>query len=92
MGIDSQTDNYSYQILSQGDRTQSVIMTAAAKIPGLRSYTGAVFLTENEGQTFTITAICETDEPSSTPPAIPTAPSEESAEIQCPSGSHRIGR
>ncbi|NES23910.1 MAG: hypothetical protein F6K41_34595 [Symploca sp. SIO3E6] len=90
LGDKPETEIYHYQILPQGDRTQQVIMTATAQVSGLRSYTGAVFVIEKDGQTTTVTAICETDQPSSTPPAMPTTPSQGSAEIQCPSGSKLI--
>jgi hypothetical protein len=92
IGIKPETENYRYQILPQGNQTQSVMMTAQAKRPELRSYTGAVFVVKSKDEALTLGGICETDEPSSTPPAMPTAPSNGSAEIQCPAGSHRLGR
>ncbi|NET60669.1 MAG: hypothetical protein F6K47_32375 [Symploca sp. SIO2E6] len=88
LGIESETEIYRYQILPQSDRASLVMMTATAKVPELRSYTGAVFVVD--GQATTVTAICETDQPSSTPPAMPTVPSQGSAGIQCPPGSHLI--
>ncbi|NER22413.1 MAG: hypothetical protein F6J96_17265 [Symploca sp. SIO1C2] len=90
LGIEPETEIYRYQILPQGDGTQQVMMTATAKVAELRSYTGAVFVIEKDGQSTTVTAICETDQPSSTPPAMPTPPSQGSAEIQCPSGSNPV--
>jgi hypothetical protein len=93
VGIKPETENYRYQIVSQGNSTQSVMMAAQAKRPELRSYTGAVFVVKDKNENLTISAICETDQPSSTPPAMPTAPkTAASSEIQCPAGSHRLGR
>ncbi len=92
IGIKPETENYRYQILPQGNQTQSVMMTAQAKRPELRSYAGAVFVVKSKDEILTLGGICETDEASSTPPAMPAAPSNESTEIQCPAGSHRLGR
>jgi hypothetical protein len=82
IGIKPETENYRYQILPQGNQTQSVMMTAQAKRPELRSYTGAVFVVKSKDEILTLAGICETDEASSTPPAMPTAPSNESTQIQ----------
>jgi type II secretory pathway pseudopilin PulG len=92
IGIKPETENYRYRIVPQGNSTQSVMMTAQAKRPELRSYTGAVFVVKDNNENLTIAAICETDQPSSTPPAMPIAPSNIKTPIQCPSGSHRLGR
>ena len=93
IGIKPETETYRYRIVSQGNSTQSVMMTAQAKRPELRSYTGAVFVVKHKNETLTVAAICETDQPSSTPPAMPTAPkTAASSEIQCPAGSNRLGR
>lgn len=92
IGINPETENYRYQVLPQGNQNQSVMMTAQAKRLRLRSYTGAVFVVKNNGENLMVTLFCETDEPSSTPPAMPTAPSSASEEIQCPAGSHSIRR
>lgn len=92
IGIKPETENYRYQILPQGNQTQSVMMTAQAKRPELRSYTGAVFVVKSKDEYLTIGGLCETDEPSSIPPAMPVAPSNESTQIQCPAGSHPLGR
>jgi hypothetical protein len=92
IGIKPETENYRYQIVSQGNQRESVMMTAQAKRPELRSYTGAVFVVKTNGEDLTVAGICETDEPSSTPPAMPTAPRQAEAAIQCPAGSHQPGR
>jgi len=92
IGIQPETENYRYQIVSQGNQRESVMMTAQAKRPELRSYTGAVFVVKSKDEDLTVATICETDEPSSTPPAMPTAPRQAEAAIQCPVGSHQLGR
>ncbi len=92
IGIKPETENYRYQVLPQANQNQSVMMTAQAKRPRLRSYTGAVFLVKINGEDLTVAGICETDEPSSTPPAMPTAPRNGTSEIQCPAGSKLLGR
>ncbi|WP_341529232.1 type IV pilin-like G/H family protein [Nostoc sp. UHCC 0302] len=90
LGIKPETENYTYRIIPQGRQTQSVISTAAAKKPELKSYTGIVFITKVKGETVTNTAICETDKPSTTPPAQPKLPTRESQQVQCPTGSHLL--
>ncbi|MGQ4650625.1 type IV pilin-like G/H family protein [Lyngbya aestuarii] len=91
IGLRTETESYSYKISSQGDNMQSVMITAVAKSAELPSYTGAVFVTENaEGEATTVTQICETNQPSMTPPAMPTAP-RNGSEIQCPEASHSLG-
>jgi hypothetical protein len=92
IGIKPETENYRYQVLPQANQNQSVMMTAQAKRPRLRSYTGAVFLVKINGEDLIVAGICETDEPSSTPPAMPTAPRNGTSEIQCPAGSKLLGR
>lgn len=82
-----ETENYRYQIVPQGDRTQSVTITAQPKDSGLPSYIGAVFATQVNGKTTTVAGICETNQPSTSPPALPGAPANGSSEIQCPAGS-----
>ena len=92
IGINPETENYRYQVLPQANQNQSVMMTAQAQRPRLRSYTGAVFVVKTNGEDLTFAGICETDEPSSTPPAMPTAPRNGTSEIQCPAGSKLLGR
>jgi hypothetical protein len=79
IGIKPETENYRYQDCASRQSTQSVMMTAQAKRPELRSYTGAVFVVKDNNEDLTVAGICETDEPSSTPPAMPTAPRQASS-------------
>ncbi|HEY9613286.1 type IV pilin-like G/H family protein [Allocoleopsis sp.] len=93
IGFQPETDNYSYRIVPQGNQTQSVMMTARSKRPELRSYTGAVFVVKSEtNDMITITGTCETDQPSSKPPAMPATPRQSTDKIKCPVGSHLVGR
>jgi Type IV pilin-like G and H, putative len=90
LGIQPETEKYSYRTLPQGNQRGSVVMTAAAKKPGLRSYAGVAYLVKMKAEEFTIATICETDEPSSTPPAKLTLPKKQSEKFQCPAGSHLL--
>ena len=76
--IKSETENYSYNI-SKVNYSRYVISTATAKNEQLKSYSGIVYLDDNN----TTSMICETDEPSL------TAPTDEDVYV-CPSGSSRI--
>lgn len=82
-----ETQNYRYQIVPQKDNKQSVMMTAIAKKAELPSYTSAVFATKADGKTTTTTQICETEKPSTSPPAMPIPPTSGSLNVQCPTGS-----
>ncbi|MBD2126719.1 type IV pilin-like G/H family protein [Microcoleus sp. ZQ-A2] len=82
-----ETQNYRYQIVPQKDNKQSVMMTAIAKKAELPSYTSAVFATKVNGKTTTTAQICETEKPSTSPPAMPTPPTSGSLNVQCPTGS-----
>lgn len=90
IGIDSETDDYRYRIVPQGNQTQRVMMNAIAKRSGLKSYTSAVFVIKRRNESLTVTGICETNSNSSTPPAMPILPRSGSTEVQCPAGSRRV--
>ncbi|MBH8574527.1 type IV pilin-like G/H family protein [Nostocaceae cyanobacterium CENA369] len=92
LGIKPETENYRYRILTQGNQNQSVISTAAAKKPELRSYTGIAFIRKVKNDVSTFTAICETDKPSTIPPVAPKLPIKESQAVQCPRGSHLLSQ
>lgn len=91
VGLKTETESYRYKIISQGDNTQSVMMTAEAKNTTLPSYTGVVFATKVNGQTKTVVKICETNQPSTTAPPMPATPVAGSLEIKCPAGSRSLG-
>jgi hypothetical protein len=90
IGLRTETESYRYRIVPQGDEKQSVMVTAEAKKAELPSYTGAVFVTKVNGETTTAAQICETDKPSTSPPAMPAAPADSSLKIQCPAGSRSL--
>lgn len=89
--IPDETDNYLYTLFSQGDGTQSVMMTATARRPDLRSYTSAVFMVPGDRDLpVSVAGTCVTNEPSTTPPPMPSPPETADGEILCPSGSSPI--
>lgn len=90
IGLRTETESYQYRIVPQGDEKQSVMVVAAAKKPELPSYTGAVFVTQVNGETTTVSQICQTAQPSTSPPVMPIAPRGGSATIQCPAGSRAL--
>lgn len=92
IGIKPETENYRYQIIAQKDSNRSVMMTATAKRPELKSYTGAVFVVKDNKEILTIAGICETDKPSTTPPAMPSVSDNAQAKLECPAGSSQVGR
>lgn len=85
-----ETELYRYNIVPSPDSTQSVAITAQPKESGLPSYIGAVFATKGDSETITVATICETKEPSTSPPPMPTPPGSASLEIQCPAGSRSL--
>ena len=84
-GINPETNNYSYKIAVVNPR--SARATAAAKDNRIRSYTGAVFVIGSGNNATTITAICETNNASRTPPAMPRLVGNN---IQCAAGSRKL--
>jgi hypothetical protein len=85
--IEPETETYSYQIVPQSGSIPSTMVTAKAKNPELKSYTGAVFAIKANDEVTTVSVICGTDQPSTTPPVMPMAPKNAEEEIKCPSGS-----
>lgn len=88
LGLESETENYRYQIIPQNNKERSIMMTAQAKKANLKSYTGAVFVIDVDGETTTLAGICETAEPSMTPPTMLIPPrNPQEGTVQCPTGS-----
>lgn len=83
LGIESDSTYYRYEIKTvEQDMT---VATATPKDGGLKSYTGAVFLTKDaSGDDTTIAIACESNRDSKTPPSTPTL---NGGKAQCPSGS-----
>lgn len=90
IGIQPETENYRYQIVPQSDQ-KSVMVTAQAKGAGLKSYTGAVFIIKKGKEATTIAGICESDTPTTTPPAMPNVVSNGTNSVECPPGSRSLG-
>lgn len=76
--IESKEQDYEYKI-AWSDRHKTIV-TATAKKPEDKSYTGIVFA---EGQS-AVDKICETDRPSTIPPVIPEAVNKD---MLCPPGA-----
>jgi hypothetical protein len=87
LDIEPETETYSYQIVPQSGSIPSTMVTAKAKNPELKSYTGAVFAIKANDEVTTVSVICGTDQPSTTPPVMPMAPKNAEEAIKCPPGS-----
>jgi type IV pilus assembly protein PilA len=84
-GSRDETNNYTYQIVvSELDRT---VITATAKDSALKSYTGATFRVSSANQSSFAYILCETPQPSETPPAIPQIAGTSPV---CPPGSLEV--
>jgi hypothetical protein len=81
-----ETQEYFYEIHDEGDRSETIAIAAIPKNEQLSSYAGAVFAVANNGKAMTIAGICQSDDPSLSPP-MPLTYSTQSSEIQCPAGS-----
>lgn len=92
IGIKPEAENYRYRIVPQGQGNQTVISTATAKKPNLKSYTGIVFIRKVKGDSLTYAATCETTKPATIPPSKPKIPTQESQPVQCPVGSRLLER
>jgi hypothetical protein len=80
------TPEYKFAILSHGDPTHSVIMTATAKKETLHSYAGIVY-GKKEGNNYeAVVNMCQTEKPSTTAPKLSIKPIS-SQELDCPLGS-----
>ncbi|MGB5970234.1 MAG: type IV pilin-like G/H family protein [Spirulinaceae cyanobacterium] len=78
---------YRYDINSPTDEAKKVFITATPTEAELPSYTGAIFVTEEEA---IVMGICRTDEPSLTPPVIDLDTLDTEGKIICPVGSALI--
>lgn len=78
---------YDYVTYLPESATEPLIITVTAKVPGLRSFIGAMFPIKNgEVETFT-SVVCSTIEPSMTPPPRPTLINET---VVCDSNSRQV--
>jgi hypothetical protein len=83
------TDDYTYQLQVNSQKTGKAIFTATAKKPNLNSYIGAVFEYKSREKEKTIASIiCETDVPTQTLPSQPTLGEDIAVPVRCAKGSH----
>lgn len=80
LGIDSETDNYLYEIVAADGET--VHLTATAKNPDLNSMSALVYV--NDDGSTTAYAVCTTNEPATTAPDVPEVSGTDTI---CPDGS-----
>lgn len=81
-----QSSDYTYK-LTYPDQTRS-LLTATAKVDGLKSYTATVFSSKSTAQPHPLSAIlCETEHPSAVPPPPPQVVN---GTIQCPLTSSQV--
>jgi Type IV pilin-like G and H, putative len=85
-----ETENYRYQIVPQGDRTQSTMLTGTAKNADFPSYTSALIVTSIKGKNQVVAITCQTDQPSMTPPTMPIVSESDRTQFECPAGSHLL--
>jgi type II secretory pathway pseudopilin PulG len=80
---------FSYEVVPSNSKSEA-FTTATPVSPGgdLKSYTGFIFLL-NPSTSEVITGICETDEPSSTPPELPLPPASGKI-VECAPGSSLV--
>ena len=88
--IPLESTDYRYALTLQDGSPQAVMITAVPKKPGLKSYTGVVFANGTGQAATSVVQICLTEQPSSTPPAMPIAPQNISEPIPCPPGSQLL--
>ncbi|HLO89317.1 MAG TPA: type IV pilin-like G/H family protein [Nostocaceae cyanobacterium] len=92
IGIKPETENYRYRIIPQGNSKGSVVSTATAKKPGLKSYTGFVYVKKVKGEDLTYAIVCETNQASTKAPVVPKIPRNPNQEAICPAGSTSLTR
>ncbi|MBW4490749.1 MAG: type IV pilin-like G/H family protein [Trichocoleus desertorum ATA4-8-CV12] len=83
LGVEPNSEDYDFNIAIE-DPTK-VVVTGSSKNNALRSYAGALFAPSGEGIGKRI--LCESEQPSKTPP---TPPQVADGELTCPSGSIEI--
>lgn len=84
------TQSYRFKVQLHSGNPQRVSVTATAKEPALRSFTGAVFAMPSEQGKITISQICATNTPSTQAVPIPPAPTNLREEVKCPEGSRSL--
>lgn len=85
--ITLRSPNYEYKIKAKPDAKRGVAIAAAPRRPNLRSLTGVVFAVNGKAADVTISQICESNEPSKTPPQFVAIPNKATDQMLCPTGS-----
>jgi Type IV pilin-like G and H, putative len=86
INLNLDTPEYSYAIVSEGEKAERMTMTAAAKIDGLPSYAGLLVVKPSQSGVEAVANLCQTDGPSKTPPVFPQQ-LDPSQVLECPPGS-----
>lgn len=87
VGLPTESPNYRYSLKLQSGKPQPLMITATPKKTGLKSYSAAVFAVKDGQELLPVGQVCETERPSSLPPAMPVAPATPTDAIECPAGS-----
>ncbi|BAZ10362.1 hypothetical protein NIES4071_21770 [Calothrix sp. NIES-4071] len=89
LGTSPDDAEYSYQIQQPTGSQARVFVTATPKKPDLPNYTGAVFVTKSNGESITVSGICQTNKSTTKQLAMPTL-SLSTNTISCPANSSLI--
>jgi type IV pilus assembly protein PilA len=93
LNISEETENYSYAIALPDPSGQTAIVTATARLPELRSFTGVAFaIADSQGEfATTATELCVSNEPGQPSPAMPELnQTGDQVEIVCAEGSQVV--
>ncbi|MGL6140434.1 MAG: type IV pilin-like G/H family protein [Planktothrix sp.] len=86
-GIAQGTPNYQYKMKVESEQ---VLFEVSAKVPRIRSYSGALFIVKIESSMVGVGGICQSNRATSIPPTPILPPAPNSKEIRCPAGSQLI--
>ncbi|MFP4009472.1 MAG: type IV pilin-like G/H family protein [Spirulinaceae cyanobacterium] len=84
-----ETEDYYYEMTRDREGNSRVTIAAMPKTSDSISYAGAIFAIETNGERGAIAGICQSEEPSQSPP-VPQISAQNGREIQCPSGASLI--
>lgn len=84
-----ETEDYYYEMTRDRSGNSRVTIAAMPKTSDSISYAGAIFAIETNGERGAIAGICQSEEPSQSPP-VPQISAQNGREIQCPSGASLI--
>jgi len=89
LNFNLETEDYRYSLVSEGEKAQRVVVTAAAKLDGLPSYAGIMVVNPSDESVEATLNACKTIEPSRIPPVFPPTflPGQE---LNCPPGSETV--